>query len=105
MGAIITGFKLGAYGMILMTADQGYERLKRLPIVPYLWRSIEIWHPAFKVNWLGRQAQAGFSSLASPMRCCKCGRHFAINWQMGVTRCASRSTVPHRTKRCSSIVF
>jgi sugar/nucleoside kinase (ribokinase family) len=63
MGAVITGFKLGAYGMILMTADRGYERLKRLPIAPYLWRSVEVWHPAFKVNVVGTTG-AGDSAYA-----------------------------------------
>lgn len=63
MGAVVTGFKLGAMGMYLRTAASGFERLARLPLDPAAWSDVELWHPSFKVEVVGTTG-AGDSAYA-----------------------------------------
>jgi sugar/nucleoside kinase (ribokinase family) len=67
MGAVITGFKLGAMGMYLRTAATGFERFARLNINTAAWSDVEIWQPAYKVKVVGTTG-AGDSAYAALLR-------------------------------------
>lgn len=64
MGAVITGFKLGALGMYLRTAKTGWERLSRLGLDTAAWADFEGWHPSFAVKVIGTTG-AGDSAYAA----------------------------------------
>lgn len=65
MGAVITGFKLGAYGMYLQGSDDParYERLARLDLNVDDWLGQRAYHPVFEVEVMGTTG-AGDSAYA-----------------------------------------
>lgn len=65
MGAVISGFKLGALGLYLRTGNTGFNRLARLNLNTADWAGIELWQPPFEVDVAGTTgagdaAYAGF---------------------------------------------
>lgn len=64
MGCAITGFKLSEMGMFLKTANsERIQQITGLALDPTVWGTVQLWHPAFKVEVAGTTG-AGDSAYA-----------------------------------------